>query len=333
MSLSDLTHWEVRSSTILNTNRLQTKDVDDFQPIKGTDESWCSMRNVSMGSVLATVNTQSGSVQIPTDILSFSALRCFASAARKGTAEALYKSIASDLLAVPGPVVLCCAGPFLDALLAVAPELHKKVNAIVDPAVTHGKYGDISVVAHWQSLPTSTGTIFLCELLTEPRSRLRHAMEHAAFTVLCPDILISHPELIPPEAWVIVRNSIYPMVVPEIEIRRELDVLLLNLPARNSFAMPLSFGYVHKELKRSAVTYQTLDAETIFYHRFHIWRLFDLGEKVVLENGRVLAEDPWGWNEECWMDPRACNSLLSLFARDLHELVTKLVSLDQKSWP
>ena len=220
--------------------------------------------------------------------------------------------------------------PFLDALLAVAPELHKKVNAIVDPAVTHGKYGDISVVAHWQSLPTSTGTIFLCELLTEPRSRLRHAMEHAAFTVLCPDILISHPELIPPEAWVIVRNSIYPMVVPEIEIRRELDVLLLNLPARNSFAMPLSFGYVHKELKRSAVTYQTLDAETIFYHRFHIWRLFDLGEKVVLENGRVLAEDPWGWNEECWMDPRACNSLLSLFARDLHELVTKLVSARPK---
>ncbi len=282
-----------------------------------------------MGTGIVTVNSQNGPVQIPTDLLAFSALRCFASAVRQGTEKELYQSIARDLIAEPGPVAMYRAGPFLDGLLSVAPEMSGKVSAIVDPSVTPGKYGDIPVVAHWQLLPANTRSIFLCELLTELRLRLRRVMEQA-LKVLCPDILTLHPELIPQEAWVMVHKSIYPIIVPDMEIRQDLDVLLLNLPARNNFSLPLSFGYVHKELKKSGINHQTLDADTLFYHRFHIWRLFDLGENVVLENGRPLAADPWDWSEECWMDPRAGNFLLSLFARDIHELVTKLVSAQPK---
>lgn len=277
-----------------------------------------------------TFETLTGTADLFVDVFVFSALRCFAIAERQNTAMTLYESIASTILAEPGPVALYGVGPFLDGILAANRELSGKVSVIVDPKAAPGNYRGIPLISHWQSIPKDTCTIFLCELLTEPRWRLRSEIG-TTLNVLCPDVLMQSPELIPQEAWVVHENSIYPMNIPSMVIRSDLDLLLLDLPARNGFAFPLSLGYVHKALKKiPGLNFQTMDADAILYHRFHIWRLFDFGESVVLENGRPLEIDPWDWREECWMDPRMWNSLLAMFTKDIDDLVTNLVTARPK---
>lgn len=283
-----------------------------------------------MGSMHVKFETMTGTTDLPIDVFVFSAMRCFAQAESRNAAAPLYESIARILIAEPGPVALYGVGPLLDAVLASTQEMSGKVSAIVDPKVAPGNYRGIPLISHWQSIPKDTCTIFLCELLTEPRWRLRREIG-TALNVLCPDVLFRCPELIPQEAWVAHENSIYPMSIPSMEIGNNLDLVLLDLPARNGFAFPLSLGYVHKALKKiPGLMFQTLDADAILYHRFHIWRLFDFGESVVLENGRPLDADPWVWPEECWMDPRVWNSLLAIFAKDIDELVTNLVTARPK---
>lgn len=274
--------------------------------------------------MVVSAQTHTGKVELPFDFLVFSAMRCFASAEKNGTSKELYKAIARTLCAEPGPVALYGMGPFLDTILDSNPELSGKVRAIIDPSASSVNHKGIPLVSHWRSLPQEIHTVFLCQLRTEPRWRLRNSME-CGLKVLCPDLLAQSSELVPQEAWVVMGQNIYPASIPGMEISHDLDLVLLDLPARNNFAFPLSMGYVHKALKRiPGLKFQTMDADAILYHRFHIWRLFDLGEPVVLENGRPLDTDPWDWREECWMDPRLWGSLQALFASDINELITNL---------
>ena len=280
--------------------------------------------------MIATVETLEGQKEIPIEVISFSAFRCFTSAKQQATEHLLYKYIADELLDEAGPIALYGSGIFTNNLLASNIKLASKIKAIIDPSFSPGILAKIPTVPQWQSLVGQISTVFLCELSTERRWRLRKILE-PHFRVLCPDILSNNPDSVPRESWVIKHHSIYPIDVPAIELASDLDVLLLDLPARNNFALPLSLGYVHKAIKKiSGIKAQTLDADAIFYHRYHIWRLFDLGEEVVLMNNRVLPEDPWSWTEECWMDPRCWHSLYSLFSRDIDELVAKIIAAKPK---
>jgi radical SAM superfamily enzyme YgiQ (UPF0313 family) len=278
-----------------------------------------------MAYLTATVDTPQGRIDLPTDLLTFSAARCFAWGERTGRASQLYRALAQELLSLEGPIALYGVGPFLEALLCAAPELARKASGVVDPMSSLTSYAGLPVYRQWRELPGGTRHLFLCELRSEPRWRLRRTLE-PAFTVLCPDLLAKHCDLVPQEAWLVQQPSIYPMEIPALEIEPGLDLLLLDLPARNNFALPLSLGYVHRELQRiPELKFRTLDADAILYHRYHIWRLFDFGEPVLLDNGRQLLSDPWEWTEEAWMDPRLWGALRGHFARDIEELVQMIL--------
>jgi radical SAM superfamily enzyme YgiQ (UPF0313 family) len=277
-----------------------------------------------MAPMTATVQTPQGAIDLATDLLHFSPTRCFAWGERCGRTRELYQALARALEAEPGPLALYGTGPFLEQFLEAAPGLSARLSCVVDPWCAEPQYAGLPVLPDCRSLPPGS-SIFLCELRSEPRWRLRRELE-PRFRVLCPDLLAGLSELVPPVAWVVPARSIYPLEIPSLEVRPDLDLLLLNLPARNNFALPLSMGYVHLALcKVPGLAFQTLDADSVLYHRFHIARLYDLAEPVVLENGRPLQEDPWDWNEECWMDPRLWTGLHALFSRDIDELLKSLV--------
>lgn len=283
-----------------------------------------------MASLSLSVNTPSGRVDVPTDILAFSAARCFAHAKSNGTESALYQRLAEVILAEPAGVALYGRDEFIKALLNHNPSLAQKLGGIVDKKAEPGKYGAVPLFKDWQGLPGEIGAVFLCCVGTELRWRLRREME-GRFKVLCPDVLAGKPELLPPEAWTVVGNSNYPLPLPGLDVAPDLDVLLLPLPARNNFAMPLTIGYVNKAFKRiPGLKFQTLDADTIFYHRYHIRRLFDIGETLTLKSGRALELDPWHWTEECWMDPQHWEDLYALFEDDIRELVGNVVKARPK---
>jgi radical SAM superfamily enzyme YgiQ (UPF0313 family) len=271
-----------------------------------------------------------GEASVPTDLVAFSAKRCFAVAHEIGTHVPLYKQIAATLSQRPGPVALVGLGTFLDDLLTHAPELATKAIAILAPGATVTEHRGLPVVQTPQELPAEVRTVFLCELAFEPRQRLRYRLSEK-LQVLCPDLLAQFGHLVPQQGWVTHRSPLYPVVLPEIEFKKDLDVLLLQLPARNNFGFPLSLGYVHKLLQRTpGITFQTFDVDSIFYHRYHMWRIFDHGEPVKLDIGRPLEVDPWQWNDEVWMDPRMWASLHAFFAPHIAEVVTKIIAARPK---
>ena len=47
----------------------------------------------------------------------------------------------------------------------------------------------------------------------------------------------------------------------KIEFRKNLDMLLLDCPARNLSMMPNGLGYVHNALKKTNINYQTFDLD------------------------------------------------------------------------
>lgn len=279
-----------------------------------------------MSTMIASVETREGLKEIYIDSVTFSAFRCFMSADQHGTSSLLYRQIADMLLNEPGNIALIGSHEFINALLVSAPELLPKIKAVTDSFLSPIEFARLSGIPDHQEPAGPFDTVFLCELGTERRWRLRKLIGRY-FKVLCPDVLAENPTNVPSESWIRKPGSIYPIDVPVIEPVFNLDVLLLDLPARNNFALPLSLGYVHKALKKiSGIKTQTIDADAIFYHRYHIWRLFDLGEEIVLDNSRRLEEDPWSWAEECWMDPRCWHSLYSLFSSDIEELTDKIIT-------
>lgn len=112
--------------------------------------------------------------------------------------------------------------------------------------------------------------------------------------VLDPSVLTEiAPETIPQHAWVALPQNIYPIILPEIELRPNLDLVLIDCPSRNLALMPNGLAYVGNALKKTSVSYQVIDLDIVAYHEFHIHRLYDMGGRITLPSGRVLPEDPW----------------------------------------
>jgi radical SAM superfamily enzyme YgiQ (UPF0313 family) len=238
------------------------------------------------------------------------------------------------LAAIPGTLALYDSEPgFLGRLLAAVPELAARLSLILrDPAAGTGSPPGgppgVPVIAPETMAPGTIETVFLCETGTEKRWRLRRRLEGRVGQVLCPDLTPSLAATLPLLSFIRQQRCIYPLEVPEIRIEPGLDVLLLDLPGRNNFAPPLGLAYVHKALNRTeGLRCQTFDADLVLYHRFHIKRIFDLGEdQIILDTGRPLATDPWQWNEDCWLDTRLWPDLYRIFSADLDELVAAIVA-------
>lgn len=88
-------------------------------------------------------------------------------------------------------------------------------------------------------------------------------------------------------------DSIYPIDIPSIEILPNLDFLLLELPPRYMPLMPNGIGYVYNILKKSGIKFQTIDANIIFYHRWHSKRILENIEAIRTPKGYLMKQDPW----------------------------------------
>jgi len=133
-------------------------------------------------------------------------------------------------------------------------------------------------------------------------------------------------ERIPPDAWRKKFDHVYPLELPTIEIRKDLDVLLVDLPARSLAQLPIGFAYVYKAVREAGVNLQAIDVDLIAYHRYHSRRCLNYVEHIH-SNGMVHPEDPWqAENYIVWTD----NKFVDYFADVLDELAEKIIEAKPK---
>ncbi|MFZ5644985.1 MAG: B12-binding domain-containing radical SAM protein [Bacillota bacterium] len=119
-------------------------------------------------------------------------------------------------------------------------------------------------------------------------------------------------------------SSIYPIDIPDIEVLPGLDFLLLELPSRYMPFMPNGVGYVHNLLKMENISFQTIDANIIWYHRYHSQRILDGLANIVTPSGYIMKEDPWdNTNTDEW-DKR---EIIEYFSKDIDEIVSGIVKM------
>lgn len=220
-------------------------------------------------------------------------------------------SILAQWLARRDRLAIVGARWFKDALFGFEPSLRARE---IDP----------------NELPQGAAEIFLAETRAIERWRLeRRYKDRRKETLLGPEILVRiAPGAAPARAWTpCSRETIYPIDIPEIEFESDLDLLLLDCPARNLGLLPNGVGYVHEALAESGVRWQTFDLDIVLYHRFHARRIFDDGGEVRLADGRVLPADPWqAEHYDLWEDSR----MLEVFAEDFEETVRRIAAARPK---
>jgi hypothetical protein len=262
------------------------------------------------------------------DVLRFSAARCFPMTGEEKELAALRRLVA-HLQRAGGQLAAFRQGPFLDFLLDHAPEAAAAIQVIVDPASQAGEHRGIPVVSSLSALPIEVSTIFIAHTLAEPTFRVRSQIPRW-LKVFAPDIIAD--ELPGDEPYGMIRSeaSIYPMVLPELEVRPGLDLLLLDLPARAGQQISVGFSYVHSALKRSSLNFQSMDLDPIWYHRFQMSRLLDLGCEPVMANGVKVSAEAWGYNERIWVDPRQWPFIVAHFEEQIEELIAAIVGARPK---
>ncbi len=155
----------------------------------------------------------------------------------------------------------------------------------------------------------------ISNLLSENQCRVLNAMSRYSDRIMIKNIGICHPDLsvedfselndldlneIPKEAWISLQNNIYPMDVPLIDIKKNLDFLVMDCPARNLSLLPNGVAYLENALKKNRINFQVLDLDVIAYHLFHMHRIFDVGRTLEIA-GIELPEDPWlAHNYDVW---------------------------------
>jgi radical SAM superfamily enzyme YgiQ (UPF0313 family)/glycosyltransferase involved in cell wall biosynthesis/predicted O-methyltransferase YrrM len=182
----------------------------------------------------------------------------------------------------PGAWGLYGDSQFIDALLTACPTL------LSDVAILENLGCDRN-----NSVPDN---IFICSTSAERTHRYHKNLssfvpDERIYTVAILENIAPHS--IPEDAYQPeINKGIYPVLIPELSLHEELDFLLLDLPASYSL-LRVGFGYVHELLKGLGVRHQTVDLNSIIYHRFHMSRLLDRSENKVSETGYVIPEDPW----------------------------------------
>ncbi len=135
------------------------------------------------------------------------------------------------------------------------------------------------------------------------------------------------PELVPSFSWGNSSLSVYPLEVPQVEIEPDLDLLLLDCPARNLSLMPNGLAYVHNALKKTTANFQTLDLDIITYHNYHIHRIHNLCDTVILPSGLEMPEDPW---QAAHYDIWFMSEVIDYFSPVINDVADKIVAARPK---
>lgn len=118
------------------------------------------------------------------------------------------------------------------------------------------------------------------------------------------------------------KECIYPISLPKLEIRPDLDFLLLELPPRYVPMLPNGIGYVNNILKKSGISFQILDMNIICYHWYHSDRILNKMNPVVTPDGYMMKEDPWdNTNTAEWEH----QEVIGYFMLNLEELIQDIV--------
>ena len=165
----------------------------------------------------------------------FSANQCFR---YKGdiSEKACSRALCDDLLGRPG-LAVSGNGPLLEALLEEEPSLVDHVRAVI---LDQPKQPDIHGIPSFSAdkIPDNIETIFLSETRRYARD-VEQKKFADNFNVIDADLLTEiAPQAIPQHAWTPVGHHIYPIDIPEISFEKDLDILLLDFPARNLALMP-----------------------------------------------------------------------------------------------
>lgn len=202
-------------------------------------------------------------------------------------------------------------------------DFHKKLLELVPSLENHvlGTFNNIS------ELPTVTKYLFLCETEAAKILSIKKKIP-TDISVLTPDILkdIAWSE-ISENSWVPDVNSIYPIELPDIEFKTNLDLLVIDSPARNLAFLPNGLAYLHNALKKTSINFQTFDLDIITYHRYHMHRLLDRPEKILTPSGEEMHHDPWlAEAYDQWQKPE----VIEYFRPIIDETVKKIIEADPK---
>lgn len=258
--------------------------------------------------------------------LCLSAVQCFPMDGGEQDERAA-SALSAHLMTLSGLVVYV-GDDLASLLLKHTPRLRDAIIAVMvdDGMAVPSELAGLPVCSPSQP-PAETGVVFLAHRMTHPRWAMRARLP-AEMAVVEPTILGAvAPEAAPSGAWSAPEPNIYPIPLPEIAIEPELDLLLLDCPARNLAMLPNGLGYVHNALKKTNVRYQTFDFDIIAYHRYHINRIFDLGGEVTLQSGRVMPLDPWqAEHYDIWAQP----DVIDHFLPDMMEVVAAIIAAKPK---
>ena len=247
---------------------------------------------MSETAVIVTLKQGSRLVKVEGARVAFSPHRCFAFDDGRDDIDCL-RILGAHLKSLPG-LALFGSGRLLDYLLKHAPEIKPHILWIIR-SEGHAEQTQIHgiPIAAAENLPSDVRSVFLCETTTFQRMQMRRRLA-STLNIVEPTILEEiAQDMAPARSWTPIGKNIYPIDVPEIKFKKGQDLILIDCPSRNLALMPNGLAYVSNALKNTSVTYQIFDLDIVAYHRFHIYRIFDMGGRIVLRSGRVLPEDPW----------------------------------------
>ncbi len=266
----------------------------------------------------------------------FNPHQCFAFNNSLDEIECL-RVLGDHLLTLPG-LVLVGSKKFGDYLLLHVPALRTQIvgTSFYESISESEQHGLASV--KMGVIPRETKSVFLCETLAFKRMQMRQRLPQS-ICIIEPTILADiAPEIIPARGWTPIQRNIYPMDIPEIEFRDNLDLAIIDCPSRNLSLMPNGLGYLNNALKKTSVSFQIVDLDIISYHRFHIHRLFDMGGCITLPGDLTLPEDPWqAEHYDLWTaagggasGPTGRNEVLEFFRPVIDEAIAALVEAKPK---
>jgi|CXWL01.1.fsa_nt_gi radical SAM superfamily enzyme YgiQ (UPF0313 family) len=269
--------------------------------------------------------------------VTFSPHQCFAFDNGPEDVECL-RALGAHLMTLPG-LALLGSRKFIAYLIQHVPGLGARIVGTTyyrNIADMHQQHG-LSTVDIGE-LPQETETVFLCETLAFPRMEMKKLLPPSV-NVVEPTILARiAPEVIPARGWTPLQHNVYPIDIPTIQFRKDLDFAIIDCPSRNLSLMPNGLGYLNNALKKTNVSYQIVDLDIISYHRFHMHRLFDMGGSITLPGGLVLPEDPWqAEHYDLWTatgggasGPTGRNEVLEFFRPVIDEAIATLVKARPK---
>jgi radical SAM superfamily enzyme YgiQ (UPF0313 family) len=288
-------------------------------------------------AVVLTLKKNRATAKVEGTRVTFSPHQCFAFDNGPDDVGCL-RALGVHLMTLPG-LTLVGSKRFVDYLLQHAPSLRTGMVGTTfyeNLPGGHQEHGLATVKIG--PLPAKTQTVFLCETLALPRMQVMKQLPQSVRIVDLTVLAEIAPDVIPARGWTPLPRNIYPIDIPEIQFRKDLDVAIVDCPSRNLSLMPNGLGYLNNALKKTSVSFQIVDLDIISYHRFHIHRLFDMGGCITLPGDLVLPEDPWqAEHYDLWTatgggasGPTGRNEVLDFFRPVIDEAIEALVAARPK---